>query len=411
MPGSCARVCACSPWPGWTGRPPGRVLVRLTFSCGRSWCALCSLGPLRAWVALFAVVVGFFGFLSFPPFCAPAVSGVLCFSARGALGLGVLRSSAHPSFFFFFSFCAPPCLLHSLVPGSGCREPWRSVVLLRGPPLCLFCFSSSSPPPSLFCFLFFVFSFPPSASSFLCFSSGPGVPVVRFSGWFVCPGLWGVLVRVAVSSGAPWLLPFCVCCRLSRCSVVVCFVLYLVLCGVPVMGLVLARRCCPLLTSPGPPSWHVVVFCPGVRCCVALVCRLSCVVLLWCRVACGCWLFAAGSGCLLLFPAGVCCRGCSCLAVWLAALLSSVVCCGAPLPCAVSCVPWCLVAVWCRAVAPCCPLSFCWWCWFVSFSRVCGAVLRCASCCSVPDWSALLLVPRAVASCCVLWCLPGRSAG
>ena len=46
----------------------------------------------------------------------------------------------------------------------------------------------------------------------------------------------------------------------------------------------------------------------------------------------------------------------------------------------------------------------------MSFSCVCGAVLCCASCCSVPVASALLLVPRAVVCPCVLWCLPGRSA-
>ena len=93
-------------------------------------------------------------------------------------------------------------------------------------------------------------------------------------------------------------------------------------------------------------------------------------------------------------------------------------CCGA-LPCVVLFPLVCsgavlgLVARGCLLV-PCCgallSVLLCWWCWFVSFPCVCGAVLRCASCCSVPDASALLLVPRAAACPCVLWCLPGRSA-
>ena len=291
--GSCACVCACSSWTGRAGRPPGRVLVRLTFLCGRSLCALCLLGPLRAGAALFAVVSGFFFSFSFffCFFCAPAVSGVPCFPARDARGLGVLWSSGPPLLFFFlfFSSFAPPFLLRSLVPSPGCRGPWRAVVLPRGPPLCFSFFPSSSPPPpsllsfSFFCFFLSFFRFCLFAFCPLFFPC-PSVPVVRFSRWFVCPGLWGVLVCVAVSLGGPWLCLFCVCFCLSICGVVVRFVLCLVLCGVPVLGLVLAPCCCPLLPSPGPLSWPVVVSCPGVRCCVALACRLLRGVLLWCRV-------------------------------------------------------------------------------------------------------------------------------
>ena len=36
----------------------------------------------------------------------------------------------------------------------------------------------------------------------------------------------------------------------------------------------------PLLLPPVAAAWPVVVFCPGVRCCVVLLCRLSCGVLL-----------------------------------------------------------------------------------------------------------------------------------
>ena len=133
--------------------------------------------------------------------------------------------------------------------------------------------------------------------------------------------------------------------------------------------------------------------------------------LVLCVVACGYPLFAPGSGCPLLSPAGVCCRGCSCLAAWLAALLCAVVCCGAPPPCAVSCVLWCCVAVWCRAVAPCCPFSFAHGVGLCLFS-VC-AVLCCAARrvvrCRFGLRCFLCLVLWCVAVCCgvslgVLWC-------
>ena len=420
-------VCACSSWPDRAGRPPGRALVRLTFSLGRSWCALCFLGPLRAWVALFfrlllcLFVFCFFFFCFFFPLLSPAFR---VFQAGGPWAPASCGPQLPPPPVFFFS--APPCLLRSLVPARGAvglGALWSSRVALL---FAFFCFFSPLlPPPPLF--LVFVFLFLFFASAFLCFVffsfclfffPCPGVQVERFPGWFVCPGLRSVLVCVAVSLGAPWLCPFCVCCCLS--GVVVCFVWCVVLCGVPVLGLVLAPRCCLLLPSPGPPSWPVVVFRPAVPCCVALVCRLSCGVLLWCRVVwfalagavwcclwllavrCWVWLLAVVSRwrvlSRVLLPGGVaCCPAASCALLWCPALLCSVLC----------------SVVLCCRVVPCCgallSVFLCWWCCFVSFPCVCGAVLRCASCCSVPVWSALLLVPRAVACRCVLWCLPGRS--
>ena len=96
--------------------------------------------------------------------------------------------------------------------------------------------------------------------------------------------------------------------------------------------------------------------------------------------------------------------GARCCGVLPCVVLFPLVCCGAVLG---------LVARGCLLV-PCCgallSVLLCWWCWFVSFPCVYGAVLRCASCCSVPVASALLLVPRAVACPWVLWCLPGLSA-
>ena len=170
----------------WAGRPPGRVLVRLTFSSGRFVFLLCSapsgLGLLLLW---------FLGCLP-PPlffsscccvFCAPpTVSFFLWFPATGALGLGAL-------FFFppcvFFLIVLPRCLLLSPVSGPGCPGPWRCVLFfffasrssaLRAlspplwfPPGCWLLPGGFSPPPPSFvsrCFsrcrflpLFFSFFF------------------------------------------------------------------------------------------------------------------------------------------------------------------------------------------------------------------------------------------------------------
>ena len=210
--------------------------------------------------------------------------------------------------------------------------------------------------------------------------------------WALCPG--GGWFALALCC---WVRPDCacsVCVVVCRCSVVVCFVFYPVLCGVLVLGLLLPLCCWSLLLLPGPLSWHVAVFCPGLRCCVALVCRLLCGVLLsasclacgavlfcspWlvlCVVACGCQVFVAGSGCLLLFSAGVCCRGCSrlprglllCFVLWFVVVPPSpVLCpvfCGAVLPCGA------------RALAPCCPFFFA--CGVGLFPFTLCAVLCCA---------------------------------
>ena len=169
--------------------------------------------------------------------------------------------------------------------------------------------------------------------------------------------------------------------------------------------------CCPLLPLPGPLSWPIVVFCPGVRCCVVLSCRLLCGLplsalslasgalllrlrwLVLCGVACGCWVFVAWSGCPLLSSARVLCRWCSCLAAWLSALPCAVVCFGAPLPCAVSCVLWCCAAMWCHAVVPCRPFRF-----------AVGVGL-----CPVPVCAVLFCAVRRVVRCrfclCCCWCL------
>ena len=169
-------VCLCvPPLAGSGGSPLRRVLVHLTLSSGRSRCSPYLLGPLRAGVILLVVVLVLLFLL-----CAPVVSGILFSPARGALGLGVL----------------------------GCPPPF---------------FFSSSPPPSFslpFCCCIFVwvvfFCLP-----FLC--ALPWFAGCVLLGWFVCPGLWGVLLCVVVGRFALALcrpvLPACAC---SRCVVACC---------------------------------------------------------------------------------------------------------------------------------------------------------------------------------------------
>ena len=144
-------VCACArpSWPGRAGRPPGHILVRLTFS-------LCRLVFLLflAGVAPFVVFrlpspppslfffflppfffgppLVFFSFLAFRFPRAPLVSFFLWFPAPGYLGLGALFLFSPPPrlVFLFFFVVRPRCLWLSLVLGPGCRGPWRCVLFV-----------------------------------------------------------------------------------------------------------------------------------------------------------------------------------------------------------------------------------------------------------------------------------------
>ena len=236
--------------------------------------------------------------------------------------------------------------------------------------------------------------------SLACFGvGGPAWP----RGSPPCCWLW-----VVVASRSPVLCPV-FCASVLPCGGVlwcpaVCFALFCVWCGaVLLLGAVCGVLClssggvlCPRRVPPAVLCWvwspacRVVLFAlAGAVCCrlwLPAVCCwvwLPAVVFLWCVLS------------RLLLPGHVACY--------------PAVCCGL-LWCRVPlrCVP-CSVVLCCRAVPCCGPLLsgfVCWSWWFLSFPSVCSAMLRCASCCSVLVWSALLSVPRAVACRCVLWCLP-----
>ena len=346
--------------------------------------------------------------------------------ALGALGLGALSPPAPTALFlsflfFFLLFCVP-------------SFPWfRALLVLLACGVWVVFWGCAPPPERLlvFCCVWCLVVWCHSLlSAVLC---GSWCFAVFFGAlWCWCCAVWCVVVRCCwfwrclSSVGAASAFHLLVSRGASLCHAVSCGVLScvvpsrvvvwcVVLCVFLVHGVVWSSGLpccvgfsslspplpcsCPLLPLLGPLSWLVVVFCPGVRCCVGLLCRLSCGVLLsasflagaapllrsrWlllCVVAGGCWVFAAGSGCPLLFSAGVPWRVCSCLVAW--------PCC-AVLCCAVSCVLWRCVAVHCRAVVPCCPfcfvLSLVWSVWrcVAPWRRLWCVVLFFFVSCSVP---------------------------
>ena len=450
----CVFACACSFWPGRAGRPPGRVLVRLTFSFGRFVFLLClapsGLGlplslslllpflvgcfsrPPAAWLApLLCPPLGrwlLFGGCSPapPPFvsrvfvapacgllppCAPVVSGFLWFPAPGALGLGACVVC-----FVGLPLLGSPCACPSFV-----LPPW----LLAAPAWLL-----PPPPPfvsrgfcscrSVLCAVLCCAS--PCAvlrrAAARCVARCCAVRVVR-----AAPGAWccGALLCVVL---------FPVVCRgagLSLSGRVVCFPVVGVVCRgallscVVFCGAVLSRgavllcsavvlRCCWGLLCPPVGRRAVLlvgcaVFGPVVvsACCGALFLAL-CVPCLLPSVRCGallCWLWCPASLCRVLWRCAVvwcfavvlCCRF---AVLFVFALPSCGLSCGACVVCAV-------------VGASCCGVSLCV---VVSLWAFCGVVvlLWCVvvSCCAVrcPVVSCALcrvLRCRAVLRCCAGW--------
>ena len=105
LPGpACVCVCVpCLPGPGGPASQARSGAPQLSF--GRSRCALCLFGPLRAGVAPFVVVVGFFSFSFplYPPLLRPRCVLLCVFSGPGCLGPWHLFPP--PPFFYV---CVPP---------------------------------------------------------------------------------------------------------------------------------------------------------------------------------------------------------------------------------------------------------------------------------------------------------------
>ena len=261
----------------------------------------------------------------------------------------------------FFLVCAPRCVPLPVSSGPGCLGPWR---LVRPPPLSSFLslFLPLPPPALFFSFLlllfvffmavFFVFF---TAALFVvfflslpCFSFFAGCAV---RGRFVCLWLWGV--QLALRS-------------MLRC------VFCLVVCGVLVLGWVLAPCCAACCCAWS--CWAVFV----VLCCRLLLCSLFffffsprscggpccfglCGARPWCVLLCGVGLSrcsCAGFCCAVPFGAPPC-RGAS-----LGSVLCCLFCCGAWVAsCPVRC---CGVLLWsvcpwalCCVVLLCCLWSVC----------------------------------------------------
>ena len=361
VPRVCA--CACPAWPGRVGRPPGRVLVRLTFHL--------------------------------------AVPGsLLACSAHSGLGLPCLWLLL----IFFFpsppSFC-PRCVLLCVFSGPWCLGPWRFVA----PPPLFFL----PPPPvvSSCCLVFFplflVFPFSVFVFPFLVFPvvrCGAGLCVLgrgvcpRVSPWCcpcrcsVCAG-WCCVV-FAVGPGCPLLSPggswwlaalwFGVVCLgvLLPCVVFCCVVLS---CGgVLSCSAVCLRRCLRLLfvycrcaSAVCDLGGRAVCSLPSLPC--AVLCALCwfpfrCAVRVVCAVSGGwcCWflvLLPFVGGLLVALVAGVVfCRCVSALVPVSGLAVARRLPCGVLLPCALSCgaVLPCGAVLWCPVFFFC--FSSCLWRWF-----------------------------------------------
>ena len=180
----CVCACACPSWRGRVGRPLGRVWGRLTFSCGRCWCALCLFSPPRAGVALFVVVVGGFFFLVAPP-----LSPAFRVSRPGVPWAWASCGPPPPPpffllFYFYFFLRAPLSLVFR---GFQLGPPWALV--LCGPPSwppSVFFFSPSFTPHLLFACRAPVFCLFPL---FFCFRLLPFLLFLPWCGRCVVLGL------------------------------------------------------------------------------------------------------------------------------------------------------------------------------------------------------------------------------
>ena len=200
----CVSACACLSWPGRAGLPPGRVLVRLTFSLAVLRTCFVSAAPCRLELPCFCL---------FPPFLS-----LLC-----VVFCAVVLTS--PSAFVFGAVCLPPRRLFGVSVFSCC--PLRLVFL---PPGSLAPCTWHLRPPPRRCFFLFVF--------FLGVAAG----YCRFF-LFLFPGGGG-------GCPAP---DFCRAC--SPCGAV-CHAVPPLVAFVPLLWCASWWWwCCPLLPPPGPSQF------------------------------------------------------------------------------------------------------------------------------------------------------------
>ena len=282
--------------PGRAGRPPGRVLVRLTFSFGRFVFLPClapsGLGLPLSLSLLLPFLVGCF---PRPPAAWLSVRSRLVCVSRWAVGCSLVVAPPPPSpfasrgfrrsclvpcgfFFFFFpsssSSVRPRCLWLSLVSGPGCPGPPR----LR----CLLCWPSASRL-SVRLSLFRAFRLAVSCSRVVA-APPPPLCVARFSSLPL-----GAVCRVVLCVPGCGALPrCCALCRPVLCCRVLC-----------------CARLVPLLVAPCPLALPFALGPCALRRCV-----LRCSPAL-CALCCVC--FVVARWCVLLFaalPCAVCVSGC-----------------------------------------------------------------------------------------------------
>ena len=399
----CVCACACSAWPGRAGRPPGRVLVRLTFSFGLFVFLLClapsGLGlppslspPLPFLVAVALCCGGFFFFPASRCLALPALAPRLCLPLGGWLLFGGCSPAPLPFcvsrfsspllgalVFFFFSFfcflCAPP--LSPAFSGFRPQVPWASARVLFA--LLAYRLSALRALVPLSCF-------PPGCwvlPGGCCPTPPPPLCVSRFSS-LPLGAVCRVVLCVPGCGAAPRCCALCrpvLCCRVLCCALLVPLLvapcplaLPVALCSAACFA-VFPRAVCSVLCvfCRGAVVRAVVrrsalcCVCPGVLCCAFPV--LSAV----------CGVFGCAGALALCCSCGACCcwrlvlwcglRCCWCLVLWRVPVRCGVslgvlrcggaalVCRGVLLCCALSC--GVLRPVPCPAV-PCCPAVL-WW--------------------------------------------------
>ena len=439
---SCARASFVSPaWPLaalWWFLPPPPPFLCLGVFVAPAWClgvvfffffffpffscapplspAFSGFRPRVPWASALCVVC----FVGLPPLGSPCACPAFVLSAWLVLAPRRLLPPPPPLFVSRFS---------SLPLGAVCR-----VLRCAVRPSLRCCAALCSLGAAACCAVPSVAARCPGAlcSAALRFAVFPrAVCVLSWRGGACC--CWPLCFVLCVSRGAV----LCVLCplRFVRCCASLCWcarvVLFVwcslllapgaVVCRGAVLGLVARLSAggvfrCPCLAAWSVSLWLVwfaVVPCFPVSCSVVLCCRvvLCCCALLSC---CG----AVGACFALLWAVVLCCVvllvGC---AVFCPVVVAA--CCGALF--LVLCVPCLLRSVRCGALL----------CWLWCLASLCRVLWRCAVvwCCAVvlccrfavlfvfaaarraaPVSCALLLVPRAVACPCALWCLLGRSA-